>query len=91
MDFAETMNENPHQSPHDGAASRWFRPWRVLLLAAVSIVAVLGPIVWQAVREKIARDRARQNLEKLGQALEQYQARQRSQSPVSETPAKPAD
>jgi hypothetical protein len=25
------MSENPYQSPSGGAASRWFRPWRVLV------------------------------------------------------------
>lgn len=37
---------------------------------------VVGPIVWQAVREARARQHAAENLRQIQGALEQYQARE---------------
>lgn len=70
------MSENPYRSPTDRARILWLRPWRVVIVVALFLIAVLGPITWQAMREKAVRDRAIQNLRQLGHALEQYQARQ---------------
>lgn len=82
------MTENPYQSPDDATAARLFRPWRVLSVVAVFVALVAGLIGWQAMREKFARERARQNLQQLGQALEQYQARERSREKIA-PPRKP--
>lgn len=67
------MARNPYQSPSGGnLGARWFRPWRVLTAVGLFLVLILGPLFWQAERERRARRRAAQNLRHAEQALQQY-------------------
>ena len=73
--------DNPYQSPEDGnRGARAVRILRVLLIAAGLLLVVLGAIIWQMIREGRARQRAAENLRQIGDALRQYQARERPQS-----------
>lgn len=76
----ESHMDNPYQSPGGGdrGAAR-FRLGRVLLIAAGLLLLVLGPIVWEANRERRARQRAVENLRQFGEALRQYQAREQAE------------
>ncbi|HJT35554.1 MAG TPA: hypothetical protein VJ783_26235 [Pirellulales bacterium] len=84
--------DNPYQSPVGGdrGATR-FRVGRVLLIAVGLLLLVLGPIVWQANRERRARRRAAENLRQFGEALRQYQAREQSRQATPSQPDRPAD
>ncbi|HJT35558.1 MAG TPA: hypothetical protein VJ783_26255 [Pirellulales bacterium] len=67
--------DNPYQSPAgDNRAARSAGFGRMMLIAAGLLLVVLGPIVWQANRERRARQRAVENLRQIGDVLRQYQA-----------------
>ncbi|HET6881544.1 MAG TPA: hypothetical protein VFI31_15380 [Pirellulales bacterium] len=83
------MSENPYQSSSDGAVARWFRPWRVAFVVVIFLAVIIGAVGWQAAREKVARERAAGNLQRIRQALEQYESRQLAPSPGP--PPHPAD
>lgn len=71
------MHDNPYKAPIDGKrGAMQFRLGRVLLAAAAVLLLIVGPLVWQALRERRARERAAHALQGLGQALDQYQARE---------------
>jgi uncharacterized membrane-anchored protein YhcB (DUF1043 family) len=70
------LNENPYESPSEGASVARFRTWRVALVVGIFLSLIVGPIVWQAFREHRVRNRAKQNLDQMLQALDQYQQRQ---------------
>ncbi|HEX7446964.1 MAG TPA: hypothetical protein VF306_05425 [Pirellulales bacterium] len=86
------MHDNPYKSPAGGnRGAMRFRLGRVLLAAVALLLLITGPLVWQAVRERRARQRAAQALQGLGQALDQYQAREAAHhaAPIEATePAK---